>query len=86
MRTSGRWSSRAAGCSTPAATSRALAACGGREPAPTCTRASGPGRSAGRPTARFVVETTRGAILARDVFVATNGYTDGVGARRCAGG
>ena len=29
---------------------------------------------------RFVVETERGAILARDVFVATNGYTDGVGA------
>jgi glycine/D-amino acid oxidase-like deaminating enzyme len=28
--------------------------------------------------ARFVVETERGAILARDVFVATNGYTDGV--------
>ena len=27
---------------------------------------------------RFVVETTRGAIAARDVFVATNGYTDGV--------
>ena len=27
---------------------------------------------------RFVVETERGAILARDVFVATNGYTDGV--------
>ena len=27
---------------------------------------------------RFVVETTRGAVLARDVFVATNGYTDGV--------
>ena len=27
---------------------------------------------------RFVVETTRGAIHARDVFVATNGYTDGV--------
>jgi glycine/D-amino acid oxidase-like deaminating enzyme len=27
---------------------------------------------------RFVVETTLGAILARDVFVATNGYTDGV--------
>ena len=27
---------------------------------------------------RFVVETTRGAIGARDVFVATNGYTDGV--------
>jgi glycine/D-amino acid oxidase-like deaminating enzyme len=27
---------------------------------------------------RFTVETTRGAILARDVFVATNGYTDGV--------
>jgi glycine/D-amino acid oxidase-like deaminating enzyme len=26
----------------------------------------------------FVVETTGGAILARDVFVATNGYTDGV--------
>jgi glycine/D-amino acid oxidase-like deaminating enzyme len=26
---------------------------------------------------RFVVETTRGAILARDVLVATNGYTDG---------
>ena len=27
---------------------------------------------------RFVVETDRGAILARDVFVATNGYTDRV--------
>ena len=27
---------------------------------------------------RFVVETERGAILARDVFVGTNGYTDGV--------
>ena len=27
---------------------------------------------------RFVVETERGAIRARDVFVATNGYTDGV--------
>jgi glycine/D-amino acid oxidase-like deaminating enzyme len=27
---------------------------------------------------RFVVETDRGAILARDVFVGTNGYTDGV--------
>ncbi|MEA2612275.1 MAG: hypothetical protein QOI52_234 [Chloroflexota bacterium] len=27
---------------------------------------------------RFIVETSRGAILARDVFVATNGYTDGV--------
>jgi glycine/D-amino acid oxidase-like deaminating enzyme len=27
---------------------------------------------------RFVVETDRGAVLARDVFVATNGYTDGV--------
>ena len=27
---------------------------------------------------RFVVETDRGAILARDVFLATNGYTDGV--------
>jgi glycine/D-amino acid oxidase-like deaminating enzyme len=27
---------------------------------------------------RFVVETERGAILARDVFAATNGYTDGV--------
>ncbi|MEP6638590.1 MAG: FAD-binding oxidoreductase [Chloroflexota bacterium] len=27
---------------------------------------------------RFVVETDRGAILARDIFVGTNGYTDGV--------
>ena len=27
---------------------------------------------------RFLVETTRGAIRSRDVFVATNGYTDGV--------
>ena len=27
---------------------------------------------------RFVVETERGAVLARDVLVATNGYTDGV--------
>jgi glycine/D-amino acid oxidase-like deaminating enzyme len=33
---------------------------------------------------RFVVETGRGAILAKDVLVATNGYTDGVapGVRR----
>lgn len=30
---------------------------------------------------RFVVETDRGAILARDVVVATNGYTDGVAPR-----
>ena len=29
-------------------------------------------------TAGLVVETTRGSIRARDVFVATNGYTDGV--------
>ena len=27
---------------------------------------------------RFLVQTSRGSILARDVFVATNGYTDGV--------
>ena len=27
---------------------------------------------------RFRVETSRGALIARDVFVATNGYTDGV--------
>ena len=27
---------------------------------------------------RFAVETSRGAVLARDVFVATNGYTDGI--------
>ena len=27
---------------------------------------------------QFTVETERGAILARDVFIATNGYTDGV--------
>jgi glycine/D-amino acid oxidase-like deaminating enzyme len=38
-------------------------------------RASGIRRQA---DGRFVVETSRGAILARDVFVATNGYTDGV--------
>jgi glycine/D-amino acid oxidase-like deaminating enzyme len=31
-----------------------------------------------QPDKRFVVETDRGAILARDVLVATNGYTDGV--------
>jgi glycine/D-amino acid oxidase-like deaminating enzyme len=31
-----------------------------------------------QPDGRFVVETKRGAILARDVLVATNGYTDGV--------
>ena len=52
-------------------------------------RGGGPGRgrpARGRPArsirrqadGRFVVETSRGAILARDVFVATNGYTDGV--------
>jgi glycine/D-amino acid oxidase-like deaminating enzyme len=32
----------------------------------------------GQADGRFVVETERGAILARDVLVATNGYTDGV--------
>jgi glycine/D-amino acid oxidase-like deaminating enzyme len=31
-----------------------------------------------QPDGRFVVKTTRGTILARDVLVATNGYTDGV--------
>jgi glycine/D-amino acid oxidase-like deaminating enzyme len=31
-----------------------------------------------QPDGRFAVETGRGTILARDVFVATNGYTDGV--------
>ena len=31
-----------------------------------------------RADGRFVVETERGAILARDAFIATNGYTDGV--------
>jgi glycine/D-amino acid oxidase-like deaminating enzyme len=31
-----------------------------------------------RADGRFMVETERGTILARDVFVATNGYTDGV--------
>jgi glycine/D-amino acid oxidase-like deaminating enzyme len=30
-----------------------------------------------QPDGRFVVETERGALLARDVLVATNGYTDG---------
>ena len=49
-----------------------------RAPARTSTRASGPGRSGARPTARLVVETDRGAILAKDVVVGTNGYTDGV--------
>ncbi len=39
------------------------------------TRARAIRRQAG---GRFVVETDRGAILAGDVFVATNGYTDGV--------
>jgi glycine/D-amino acid oxidase-like deaminating enzyme len=39
------------------------------------TRASAIRRQA---DGRFVVETERGAILARDVLVATNGYTDGV--------
>ena len=46
-------------------------------PERTCTKGSGrvdPNEADGR----FVVEMSRGAILARDVFVATNGYTDGV--------
>ena len=51
---------------------------GGAAPGPTCTRASARARSGARPTAGSSVETSRGAILARDVFVATNGYTDGV--------
>ena len=49
-----------------------------RAPAPTCTRASGRRSIRRQADGRFVVETARGAILARDVFVATNGYTDGV--------
>ena len=68
---------RAAACSTRAATSRAWP----RPPigpAPTCTRASAPGPIRRQADGRFVVETERGAILARDVLVATNGYTDGV--------
>ena len=75
--TTARSRSRAAGCSTRAATSpgspRPRTA-----PARTSTRASGRPRSDARRDGRFVVETERGAILARDVFVATNGYTDGV--------
>ena len=47
-------------------------------PAPTCTRASEARTIRRQADGRFVVETERGAILARDVFVATNGYTDGV--------
>ncbi len=47
-------------------------------PARTSTRASGRRAIRRQADGRFVVETERGAILARDVFVATNGYTDGV--------
>ena len=44
----------------------------------TCTKVSAPRPIRRQADGRFVVETERGAILARDVFVATNGYTDGV--------
>ena len=50
-------------------------------PAPTCTRASRARPIRRQADGRFVVETERGAILARDVLVATNGYTDGVAPR-----
>ena len=43
---------------------------------PTSTRASGP-QASGQADGRVVVETDRGAIIARDVIVGTNGYTDG---------
>ena len=44
----------------------------------TSTRAFGRGRCAGRADGRMVVETDRGAIIAKDVVVGTNGYTDGL--------
>ena len=47
----------------------------GRRGAPRGRRA--PRRSGAQADGRFVVETERGAIHARDVLVATNGYTDG---------
>jgi glycine/D-amino acid oxidase-like deaminating enzyme len=58
-------SCRAAACFTPAATWPAW------PPPPT-------GAIRRQGDRRFVVETTRGAVQARDVVVATNGYTDGV--------
>ena len=77
MRTSGRWRSRAARCCIPGRYFAGLAAAADRAGADlhegvraTAVRRQGDGR--------FVVETERGAIHARDVFVATNGYTDGV--------
>ena len=75
--TTGRWPSRAAACSTRAATSPGSPR-PRTGPARTCTRASGRRRSGGRATGGSSSRPTRGAILARDVFVATNGYTDGV--------
>ena len=69
--------SRRAGCSTRASTSpgwsRPRSA-----PARTSTRASGPRTIRRQADGRLVVETDRGAILAKDVVVGTNGYTDGL--------
>src|SRR5262249_43046555 len=59
---------------------RGVGARGGRAPRARARRPPG-GRAPPprRPAdGRFVVETKRGAILAKDVLVATNGYTDGV--------
>ena len=44
----------------------------------TSTRASGRETIRRQADGRLVVETNRGAILAKDVVVGTNGYTDGV--------
>ena len=56
---------------------------GARRPPPTApepisTKASGRAASGASAMGRSLVETTRGTVRARDVFVATNGYTDGV--------
>ena len=76
-RTSGRSSVEGSGLLHPGRYFAGLADGRRRAPARTCTRASGPERSGARPMAASW-SRRRGAILARDVFVATNGYTDGV--------
>ena len=75
--TSAASSSRRAGCSIPASTSpgsQRLPTAPGR----TSTKASAPRRSVGSPMAGSSSRPSRGAILAKDVVVGTNGYTDGV--------
>ena len=76
-RTTAAWRSMPAGCSTRASGSRASSAWPSGAGADLHEGVPRHRRSGARPTGDSSSRRTRGAILARDVLVATNGYTDG---------